>query len=102
MCLYELNYLQKSVLKSNGEFHHVVYLARGVRKHLASERVYGKNQTVEEIDEDTIKVSVDMQNEELILSYILSCGTDIEVLEPQWLIEEIIEKVKEIKEKYKK
>lgn len=94
------NYIKDSSLTSNGEHYHIVYLATGVRKHLASERIYGKNQKVEEIDENTIKVSVDMQSKELIVSYILSCGSDITVLEPEWLIDIVKETINNIKEKY--
>ena len=95
------NYLNDNCLKSNGEFYRVVYLARGIRKHLAAERIYGKNQVVEDIDDDTIKVSVDIQNKELIVSYILGCGDDVEVLEPQWLIDKVKLVSKDILEKYK-
>ena len=95
------NYLNDNCLKSNGEFYRVVYLARGIRKHLAAERIYGKNQVVEDIDDDTIKVSVDIQNKELIVSYILGCGDDVEVLEPQWLIDKVKLISKDILEKYK-
>lgn len=96
------NYLYKNGLKSNGEFYKVVYLARGVRKHLSQERIYGKNQEIEIIDDDTIKVTLEMQNKELIKSYFLSCGPDVEILEPDWLIEEVICNIDKVKSMYKK
>ena len=94
------NYLNDNAIKSNGEYYKVVYLAKGIRKHLASERIYGKNQIVEEVDADTVKISVEMQNMDLIVSYILSCGDDVEVLEPKLLIEKVKEASKKIIKKY--
>lgn len=94
------NYLNDNAIKSNGEYYKVVYLAKGIRKHLASERIYGKNQIIEEIDVDTVKITVEMQNMDLIVSYILGCGDDVEVLEPKWLIEKVKETSKKISEKY--
>ena len=96
------DYIQDNNLSSNGEFYHIEYLATGVRKVLASERVYGKNQKVETIDEDTVKVSLDMQHKEMIVSYFLSCGTDVTVLEPKWLIEELEKICLDIMKKYEK
>lgn len=84
------NYLQDNNLQSGHDTHHIVYLAKGIRKHLISERLYGKNQKIEQIDDETIKVSVDMQNKQLIISHILSCGFDVKVLEPKWLIDEFL------------
>ena len=60
-----------------------------LRKILIKERIYGKNQVVEKLDEDTVKVSLDMQNKNAIISFILSCGTDVKVISPQWLIDEV-------------
>lgn len=96
------NYLNDNAIKSNGEYYKVIYLAKGIRKHLASERIYGKNQIIDEIDADTVKISVEMQNMDLIVSYILGCGDDVEVLEPKWLIEKVKETSKKIFEKYGK
>lgn len=94
------NFLQDNNLSSNGDFYHVEYLATGVRKYLAQERIYGKNQEVEEIDEETIKVSLDMQHKEMIVSYFLGCGADVTILEPKWLIDEIKEICEKISKKY--
>ncbi|MBQ4254614.1 MAG: WYL domain-containing protein, partial [Bacilli bacterium] len=77
-----------------------VFIVSGVRKHLAKERVYGKNQVVEEIDEEHAKITLDMQNEDAIVSYVLSCGEDIKVIEPLWVIDRIKQIAAVILEKY--
>ena len=46
-------------------------------------------------------LKVDMQNKESIIQFIMGFGKDIEVIEPQWLKDELIENVKFIFELYK-
>ncbi len=94
------NYFDGNGFVNNGPFVHCVFLMSGVRKHLVKERVYGKNQVVEELEDGRAKVSLDMQNEDTIVSYVLGCGNDIEVLEPLWLIDRVKETAKKIIEKY--
>lgn len=92
----EKEYIDKFGFRNNGEFYHIELIANNKRAMLMQEREYGKNQVVEKIDDMHVKVSLDMQNKELILSYILQCGSDVEVIEPQWLKEELITKIKSI------
>ena len=91
-------YFDEQGLKKNGEYVHVEFIATGIRSSLMKERIYGKNQVVEEIGERTVHVALDMQHDSTILSFVLSCGTDIKVLEPKWLIDQ----VKEVSEKVNK
>ena len=94
------NYFDGNGFANNGEFHHCVFIVSGVRKHLAKERVYGKNQVVEEIDEEHSKITLDMQNEDAIVSYVLSRGEDIQVIEPLWVIDRIKQIAAGILQKY--
>ncbi len=48
------------------------------------------------------KVSLDMQNDNTMVTFVLGCGTESTVLEPQWLIDEVRKRAKEISEKYEK
>ena len=70
----------------------MTFLVRGMHRNLIKERVYGKNQKIKTIDEETIQVELDMQNEDQIVSFVLSWGLDIEVVSPL----EIVSKVKEL------
>ena len=94
------NYYDESGLRNNGEYHHVVLTAKGTRAMLFKERVYGKNQTITELGDGSIKVEMDMQNDKTMVSFILSCGSDIELLEPQWVIDSFKEKINQMKEIY--
>ena len=87
-------------MKNNGEYYHVELIASNTRAMLMKERVYGKNQVIEELEDGTIKVSLDMQNKNMILSYILQCGNEVKVLSPDWLVEELLKTIEEIKSKY--
>ena len=52
---------------------------------LVKERIYGKNQTVEAVDANTTILSVEMQNKDDIVSFVLGFRDQCEVLEPEWL-----------------
>ena len=95
------DYLDEFGFKSNGEWYHVEFNASGIYASLCKERIYGKNQVVTEIDEGHTKVSVDMQNKGNILTFILGFGKDIEILEPQWLKDELKETANHILDLYK-
>ena len=94
------NYFDEAGMKNNGEYHHVSLIATGTRAMLFKERVYGKNQTIEELEDGSIKVNLDMQNDNTMVSFALSCGDEATFLEPQWLIDKIKEKAESIKQKY--
>ena len=93
-------YFDQQGLLMNGDFHHCVFLAKGVRASLFKERIYGNNQVVEEVDGDTVKVTLDMQNEETILYFVLGCGDKLKVLEPAWLKERVIAMAQAIQNQY--
>jgi len=67
---------------------------------LNKERIYGKNQVVESINENSTKVSADIQNKENIWVFVLGFGKNIDVLEPQWLKDDLLEIADELKQKY--
>lgn len=94
------DFFDENGLLKNGEFIRVVFVARGIRKNLIKERIYGKNQNVEAMDGNSIKVSVDMQSKDQIISFVLSNGTDIELLEPKTLVDEVKNKIKEMAMQY--
>lgn len=96
------DYFDGNGFKNNGEFIHTSFIAKGIRKHLIKERVYGKNQTITELEDGSIKVKLDMQNEDQIISFILSCGVDVILLEPHYLVERIKSTTAEIQKLYEK
>ena len=63
---------------------------------LVKERIYGKNQTVEAVDQNTSILSVEMQNKEDILVFVLGFGANCEVLEPEWLREKVLSEAQAI------
>lgn len=96
------DYFDKQGLKQNGNYYHIEFIATGTRAILMEERVYGKNQIIEDLEDGSVKVSLDMQNDDAIVSFALGCGTDITILEPEWLIERVKEKIVEIHRRYEK
>lgn len=93
-------YVDEYGFKANGDWYHVVFVAHGVYASLCKERIYGKNQLVEALNNDATKVSVDMQNKENIKVFALGFGEKIDIIEPEWLKEELKETALLIAKKY--
>ena len=84
----EADYLDQFGMKQNGEYYHITLRLHRLNTAM-NERVYGKNQQIKEIDKDNIEFSCDMQNKEMIKSFVLSFGSKCRVIGPEWLKEDI-------------
>lgn len=83
----ERDFIDEFGMKQNGEWYPVKLKLGGQYAMLVKERLYGKNQTVEAVDKSTTVLSVEMQNKENIIAFVLGFGANCEVLEPEWLRE---------------
>ena len=97
----ERDYLDEYGMKQNGEWYSVKLKLTGRYAMLIKERIYGKDQTIKEIDYDTTILSCKMQNRENIKNFVLGFGEYCEVLEPEWLREKVESVAQEIAEKYR-
>lgn len=95
----EKDYLDDFSMKKNGDFYHVELEISNMNS-VMSERVYGKNQVIEEIDNKHIIFKCDMQNKDMILSFVLSLGTNCKVLSPDWLRDNVKDTVWKMMEYY--
>lgn len=84
----ESDYLDEFGMTKNREFYPIVLEITGLNTYI-QERVYGKNQTVEVIDENKVKLSCEMASKDMIKSFVLSFGTKAKVISPDWLINDI-------------
>lgn len=89
------DYLDSFGMKQYGEYYHIRLEFHGVNTAV-SERIFGKKQTIEVINNKTLILECDMQNKDVIISFILGFGSNVKVLEPAWLKEEIMNKLKTI------
>ena len=96
----ERDYLDEYGMKQNGEWYPIRLKLTGRYAMLIKERIYGKEQSIDEIDNNTTILSCKMQNKEDIKNFVLGFGEHCEVLEPQWLRKEILEKAGEIAKIY--
>jgi predicted DNA-binding transcriptional regulator YafY len=92
----ESDYLDEYGMKNNGEWYPIKLKLTGNYAMLVKERVYGKDQKIEEVDEKTTILSCKMQNRENILVFVLGFGDNCEVLEPVWLKEKLLETINKI------
>ena len=81
----ERNYIDDYGMKNNGEWYPIKLKLTGNFAMLVKERIYGKNQIVEAVDTNTTILSVEMQNKDDIVSFVLGFRDQCEVLEPEWL-----------------
>jgi predicted DNA-binding transcriptional regulator YafY len=95
----ENDYLDEHGMKQNGEWYPIKLKLTGNYAMLVKERIYGKDQKVEVVDEHTTILSCRMQNKDNILKFVLGYGVDCEVLEPEWLKKRISETIEKIREK---
>ena len=96
----ESDYLDEYGMKQNGEWHAIKLKLTDQYAMLAKERVYGKDQQLNVIDDKTTILSCSMRNKESILHFVLGFGEHCEVLEPKWLKERVVEIADAIKSKY--
>ena len=66
------------------------------------EYLYGADQVITEIDKDTTILEFTAQYKYNVLQLVLGFGADCEVLEPAWLMEEVISQTEKIKTVYNK
>ena len=97
----ESDYLDEYGMKNNGEWYPIKLKLTGKYAMLVKERIYGKEQTLEELEDGSTILSVKMQNQESVLVFVLGFGANCEVLEPAWLKEKVLETIDKIQEKYK-
>ncbi|MGM9970288.1 MAG: helix-turn-helix transcriptional regulator [Anaeroplasma sp.] len=82
------NYLDEFGMKKNGEYYEI-QLEFSNMNTIIKERIYGKNQKIEEIDSEHVILRCEMQNKEMIKSFVLSYGEKCRVISPEWLIDDI-------------
>ena len=95
----EANYLDEFGMKQNGDFYNIKLQLTDL-KTVMEERIYGKNQHIEVIDDHYINFSCDMQNKDMILSFVLSFGSKCRVLSPLWLVDMVKDEINKINNLY--
>lgn len=98
----ERDYIDENGLKQGGDWNdssrdaskhnwvHIRLKFTGRPAMYVKEYVYGKNQIVTAVDEKTTLLECDMQYKYNTIRFVLQFGCDCEVLEPQWLKEEVL------------
>ena len=98
----ESDYLDDFGMKQNGEWYSIKIKLSGRYAVLAKERVYGKEQVVQILPDKTTILSCKMQNKQDVVKFVLGFGENCTILEPQWLKEEILKVIENIKSFYMK
>lgn len=84
----EKDYLDDFGMTKNGEYYKIVLEFTNLNMAI-SERIYGRHQQVVEIDESHTRFTAEMQNKDMIASFVMSFGKNCKVIEPLWLKEKI-------------
>ena len=87
--------------KIAGEWVHIKLKFTGRPAMYIKEYIYGQNQIVTPIDKDTTILECDMHYRYNTMKFVLGFGPDCEVLEPEWLKDEVSKIIFQQYEKYK-
>ncbi len=91
------DYIDQYGMKNNGEYYDIKVEFNDLYT-VISERIYGKKQKITKIDEHRTILECSMQNKDMIKSFILGFGSNVKVIEPQWLKELIKEEARRMLE----
>lgn len=95
----ESDFLDEFGIKKNDEYYHIEVELKNLNKVIKN-HIYGKNQKIDIIDNNTSILSVDLQNKNSIMAFILSFGNNAKVLKPDWLINDIKDMLYNMLERY--
>ena len=84
----EKDFLDSFGMKKNGEYYKIELQLTNLNVAM-SERIYGRNQQITQIDDKTISFTCEMQNKDMIKSFVMSFGANCKVIAPDWLRDEI-------------
>lgn len=84
----ESDYIDQFGMKQNGDYYHIKLEMYDLYTVII-ERIYGKNQQITRVDEHTTILECDMQNKDIITTFVLGFGSKVKVIEPVWLKDSI-------------
>jgi len=84
----ELNYLDEFGVKQRDPYIHFEFEITNLNQVL-KDKIFGKNQVIEIINERNLKLSFDSQNKKAVIAFALSLADNCKVIEPKELKEEI-------------
>lgn len=93
------DYLTEFGLTEADEFYHIKLELKDLNV-VIQERIYGRNQVVNVIDDKNCVLECDMQNKNMILSFVLSFGKKCKVLEPEWLKDMVANELEQALDSY--
>ena len=96
------DYIDESGFKKNNEWYDVKLQISGYHLLKLKEKVVGKNQNFEMIDKNTAIFTATMQYKFNIISFVMGLGSFCKVLEPQWLVDQVVKISTEMQGMYKK
>lgn len=96
------DYLDEAGYKRNDEWYDIKFEVSGYYLSKIKDRVIGKNQTIEMIDKNKAIVSISMQYRFNIINFIMGLGSFCKVIEPKWLVDQVLKITKEMQDIYLK
>lgn len=96
----EQAYIDTFGMKSGLDEHHLVLIIRAPYHNIITDRIYGKNQVIEVVDDTSVKLSVTMRHLDQIKAFILGFGDSCEVLEPEHLKQDIKSSIEKMHKTY--
>ena len=95
----ELNYIDEFGVKQRDPYTHFEFEINNLNQVL-KDKVFGKNQKVEIIDERNLRLSFDSQNKKAVIAFVLSLADNCKVSEPVELKEELKNTISKMMSRY--
>ncbi|MDY3303357.1 MAG: WYL domain-containing protein [Clostridia bacterium] len=83
-------WLDEHCMKRNGEWYEVKLKFTGKYAMIVQDYLYGRDQITECVDSSTTILTMKLQYKDSIPNFVLSFGEFCEVLEPEWLRDEVM------------
>lgn len=94
-------FFDKCGSKLNDEYYLIEFIATNETKLLFEDRIIGRKQQITAVGKNKVKVSLELQNKNEIVSLFLSFGTNVDIISPIWLKKEIVSISNKLLSKYK-
>lgn len=96
----ESDFFDEMGFKKNDEWFDIKFMVSGYYLEKLKEKTFGKDQKIEFISNDKAVISCKMQYKFNIINFIMGMGSFCRVLEPEWLVNEVVKISKEMQNMY--
>lgn len=96
----ESDFFDELGFKKNDEWYEIKFVVTGYYLEKLKEKKFGKDLKIEMVSDDKAVITCKMQYKFNIINFIMGMGSFCRVLEPEWLVNEVVKISKEMQNMY--